>query len=78
MTLAGATTPSRVGTGNDVNKGVFPIPQSSNITGTSPSNCLMLYAGHLLMEGVTQSEVQSVCFTAPSDWLIYRCVDIGV
>ena len=33
-------------------KGVSHIPQSSSITGTSPSNCLVSYPGHLLWGGV--------------------------
>ena len=30
-------------------KGVLRIPQSSSITGTSPSDCLVLYPGHSLV-----------------------------
>ena len=45
------------GTGSDGNKEVLCIPQSSSITGTSPSDCLVSYA-----------EVQSVYSTAPDDW----------
>ena len=30
-------------------KGYFHIPQSSRITGTSPSDCLVSYPGHLLV-----------------------------
>ena len=33
--LSGATTPGQSGPGSDGNEGVFPIPQSSSITGTS-------------------------------------------
>ena len=47
-TLSGATTPGQSGPGNDGNKGVLCILQSSNITGTSPSDCFVLYPGHLL------------------------------
>ena len=45
-TLCGATTPSDSGPGSDGNKGVFRIPQSSSITRTSPSDCLVSYSGH--------------------------------
>ena len=39
------------GFGSNDNEGVFCIPQSSSITGTSPSDCSVSYSGHLL-EGV--------------------------
>ena len=45
-TLSGATTPSLSGHGSDGNEGVLHIPQSSSITGTTPSDCLVSYAGH--------------------------------
>ena len=41
MTLSGATTPS--GIGSDSNEEVLRIPQSYNITGALPSDCLMSY-----------------------------------
>ena len=44
-TLSGATTP---GPSSDGNEGVLHIPQSFNITVTSPSDCLASYAGHSL------------------------------
>ena len=44
-TLSGATTPGPSGPGNDVNEGVLRIPQSSSISGTSPSDCLVSYPG---------------------------------
>ena len=34
--------------GGDGNEGVLHIPEISNITGTSPSNCLVSYPGHSL------------------------------
>ena len=37
--------------GSDDNEGVLQIPQSSSITGTSPSDCSVSYPGHFL-EGV--------------------------
>ena len=39
MTLSGATIPGQNGPGNDGNKGVLHIPQSSCITEASPLNC---------------------------------------
>ena len=48
-TLSGATTPDQSGPGSDGNEGVLHIPQSSTITGTSPSDCLVSYPGHLLV-----------------------------
>ena len=50
--LSGATTPDQSGPGNNGNEGVLCIPQSSSITGTSPSDCLVSYPGHLLRWGV--------------------------
>ena len=66
-TLSGATTPGQSGPGSEVNDGVLCIPQSSNITGTSPSDCFVSYPGHLLRRGYSSAEVQSVYSTAPAD-----------
>ena len=41
--LSSATTLDLSGPGSDGNEGVLCIPQSSSITGTSPSNCLVSY-----------------------------------
>ena len=46
--LSGTTTPGLSGPGSDGNEGVFCIPQSSSIIGTSPSDCLVSYLGHSL------------------------------
>ena len=43
MTLSGASTPGQSGPGSDGNEGVLCISQSSSITGTSPSDCLVSY-----------------------------------
>ena len=48
--LSGATTPSQNGPESDSNEGVPRIPQSSGISGTSPSDCLESYPGHLFGE----------------------------
>ncbi len=50
MTLSGATTPSQSKLGNDGSEGALRIPQSSSITGTPPSDCLVSYPGHSLGE----------------------------
>ena len=49
--LSGATTLGHSGPGSDDNEGVLHIPQSSSITGTSPSDCLVSYPGHSSGEG---------------------------
>ena len=41
MTLSGATTLDKSGPGSHGNEGVLRIPQSSSITGKSPSDFLM-------------------------------------
>ena len=70
-TLSSATTPGQSGLGSDGNEGVVRISQSSNITGTSPSDCFVSYAGHSLVVGGGSypfAELQSVYFTALTDW----------
>ena len=69
--LSGTTTPGQSGPGSNGNEGVLHIPQSSGITRTSPSNCLVPYPGHLLGVGsYSSSELQSVYFSAPANWAI--------
>ena len=63
-TLSGATTPGQSGPGSDDNKGVLCIPQSSSITGTSPSDYLVSYLGHLL-EGYTSLQRCIRCILQP-------------
>ena len=71
--LSGATIPGQSGPGNNDNKGVFCIPQSSSITGASLSDCLVSYPGHSLRGGLsTTAEAQSVYSTAPPDRAIHR------
>ena len=55
--LSGATTQGQTGPGRDGSKGVLCIPQSSGITGTSPSDCLVSYPGHVAVD-----------LTPPGDW----------
>ena len=70
--LSGATTPGQSGPGSDGNKGVLRISQSSNITGTLPSDCLVSYQGHLLVGSYPSAGVQSVYSTVPADWATFK------
>ena len=63
--LSGANTPGQSWPGRDDDEGVFHIPQSSSITGTSPSDCLVSYPGHLLGEGLTLMQRCSWCILPP-------------
>ena len=45
---------------------VLRIPQSSSITGASPSDCLVSYPGHLLGEIYPSAEMQFLYSTAPA------------
>ena len=69
-TLSSATTPSQGGPESDGNEGVLYIPQSSSITGSSPSVCFVLYPGQSLGGAYRSTEKQSVYYTAPADWAI--------
>ena len=53
-TLSGVTILSHSEPVSDGNEGVLRIPQSSSISGSSPSDCLVSYPGHL-WEGVFYS-----------------------
>ena len=63
--LSGATILGESGSGSNGNEGVLRIPQSSNITGTAPSDCLMSYPGHSLWGAYPSAESQSVYSTLP-------------
>ena len=72
-TLSGAPTPGQSGLGSDGNERVLRIPQSFTITGTSSSDCLVLYLGHSLVEwSYSSAEIQSVYSIAPADWANFR------
>ncbi len=43
------TTLGQSGPGRNDNEGLLHIPQSSSITGASPSDCLVLYPGGVLL-----------------------------
>ena len=70
LTLLGATTPVQSGSRSNDNEGVLHLPQSSSITGASPSDCLALYPEHSLRRGssYSSSEMHSVYSTAPANW----------
>ena len=59
--LTVTNTPGKSGPGSDGNERVLNIPQSSSITGTSWSDCLVSYTGHLLMWGLTSLQKSSRC-----------------
>ena len=70
-TLSGVNTTGQSGPGSDDNEGVFHIPQSCSITGTSPSDCLVSYPGNsfgCMCVSYPSAEIQSVYSTAPADW----------
>ena len=48
MALSGLTTPGQSGPRSDGNEEVLRIPQRSSITGSTPSDCLVLNPGHSL------------------------------
>ena len=62
------TTPGQSGPWSNGNEEILCIPQSSCISGISPSNCFVLYPGHSLGESYPSAEMQSVYSTAPTDW----------
>ena len=66
--LSGATTSVKNGPGRDGNEVVLRIPQSSSITGTSPSDCLVSYLEHSLWRYYSSAQVNLVYSTAPADW----------
>ena len=68
--LSGATTSSQNGPGSDGKKEVLHIPQSTSISGTSPTDCLVSCTGYSLGGSYPSAEVQSVYSTAPADWVI--------
>ena len=65
-TLSSTTTPGQSEPGSDGNKGVLRIPQSSSITGTSPSDCLLSYPGYSLEESSPLRRCSVGVFYSPS------------
>ena len=71
-TFAGATTQDQSGPGIDGNEGVLCIPQSSSITGTSPSDFLSVIARTLWKGGsYLSAEMQLVCILQPHPFGLY-------
>ena len=70
--LSGATIPYQSGPGSDDNKEVLSIPQSSSITGASPSDRLVSYPEHSLGRSYPSAEVQSVYSNASDDWASHK------
>ena len=68
-TLSVATTQGQSGPGSDGNEGVLHTSQSSRITGTLPSDCLVSYAGHSLGESYLSAKMQLVYSTALINWV---------
>ena len=60
---------ARVDLGAMAMKGLSAFPQSSGITGTLPSRCLVLYPGYSLGESYPSAEMQSVYSATPADWV---------
>ena len=58
---SGATTLGQSRPGSNDNEGVLRIPQSSSITGTSPSDCLVSYQDTHWEEGLTPLQRSSRC-----------------
>ena len=69
-TLLGAITPGQSGPGSDGNEEVLCIPQSTSITGASPSDCLESYPGDLSEESYPSTEMQLVYSATPAEWAI--------
>ena len=63
MTLSGAIFSGQSEPGSDGNEVVLRIPQSSSITGTSPSDCLVSY-----QDIYPSTEMQSGYSAAQTDW----------
>ena len=68
-TLSGATSVGQIGTGSDGNEGVLRILQSSCITETSPSACLVSFPGHSLgrVLPLCRDAVSVFCSHLPAD-----------
>ena len=66
-TLSGATIPDQSGPVSDGNEEEIHIPQTSCITGASPSDCLKSYPGHSLEESYPSAEMELMYSIAPAD-----------
>ena len=77
-TLSGVTTPCQNGPESNGNKGVLCIPQNSNITGVSLSDCLVPYLGHSLGGSYPSVKVRSVYYSAPTYSASITCGGVGL
>ena len=66
-TLSRATTLGQSEPGSDSNEGIIRIPQCSNITGTSPSDCLVSHPRHTFGKSYLSAEMQLVYSITPAD-----------
>ena len=64
-TLSGAITPGQRGPGSNGNDDILCIPQSSSITGTSPSDCLVSSRTLGRGGGLTSLQRSSWCILQP-------------
>ena len=71
-TLSSATTPGLTEPWSNGNIGVLHIPQSSSITGASPSDCLVSCLGHSLRESYSSANLQSMYSEAPADLALLK------
>ena len=71
-TLSRATPPDQSEPGSDRNDRTLRIPQSSSVTRTTPSDCLVSYLGHSFRESYSSARKQLVFSTALADWAILQ------
>ena len=69
---SGATTLGQSGPVSNGNEGLLCFPQSFCITGTSLSDCLVSYPGHLLWGSYLPAEKQSMYSTTPVNWAMIK------
>ena len=72
--LSGATTLGQSGPGSDGNEEVLNILQTSSITGTLPSDCLMSYPGHSWGGLTPQQRFDQCILQAPANWAIHSFI----
>ena len=66
LAVSGAITLGQSEPGSNGNEGVFLIPQSPSITGTSLSDSLVSYPGHSMIGGLTPLYSCSRCIYSPN------------
>ena len=78
-TLSGATNSGQSWLGSNGNEGVLHIPLSTSITGTSPSDCLVLYTGYLLWRGIlTPLQRCNLCILQPQPTGLRNYFDVTI